>query len=219
MLQNRVTPFGEILADPAHGAFTGNRGILHDPETRTLHPVKRWTSKAWIICACDFRGVRRDVMGHNGRNGKAGWTELFFLDEATALSAGHRPCFYCRNADAKRFQAAWAAGNGGKPPKASEMDVVLHAERLDGRAKRLHPLPCPAEDLPDGTIIAHGGEAMLMRAGHAWRWSFAGYSPAATPPSGLALLTPPSTVRTLRAGYAPAIHYTAPVHPAEEPDD
>jgi hypothetical protein len=99
------------------------------------------------------------------------------------------------------------------------MDAVLHEERLDGRAKRLHPLPCPAEDLPDGTMIAHGGEAMLMRAGHAWRWSFAGYSPAAALPSGLALLTPPSTVRALRAGYAPAIHYTAPVHPAGEPED
>jgi len=213
VLQNRVTPMGDIVADPARGMFTGNRGILHDPETRTLHPRKRWTSKAWITCLCDFRGVRRDVMGRNGRNCKAGWTELFFLDEATALSAGHRPCFYCRNADARRFQAAWAAGSGGKAPKATEMDAILHAERLDGRQKRLHPLPCPAEDLPDGTMVAAGGTALLMRNGRAWRWSFSGYSSPQVPPAGLMLLTPSSTVRALRAGYAPVVHSSALHYP------
>lgn len=213
MLQNRVTPAGDIVTDPARGSFTGNRGILHDPETRTLHPTRRWTTKAWIICLCDFRGVRRDVMGRNGRDGRAGWTELFFLDEATALSAGHRPCFYCRRTDASRFQAAWAAGNGGGTPKATEMDEVLHAERLDGRKKRLHPLPGPAGDLPDGTMVTDGKDALLMRNGRAWRWSFSGYSSPRPPPGNLRLLTPPSTVRALRAGYAPVIHSTALHYP------
>jgi hypothetical protein len=103
-LQNRVTPFGEIIAMPERGLFTGNRGIIHDPATRTLLS-RRWATKTWLVCSCDFKGVRRDVMG--GRS----WTELFFLDEATALAAGHRPCFLCRREAAERFRAAWSAGN------------------------------------------------------------------------------------------------------------
>ncbi|QKV20652.1 hypothetical protein [Oricola thermophila] len=194
--------------------FTGNRGILHDPATCRLHPRRRWTSKAWIVCACNYRGTRRDVMGHNGRDGKsAGWTELFFLDEATALAAGHRPCFRCRRADAERFRAAWAAGNGTEPPTAGEMDTALHRERLDGRRKRLHPLPCPAGELPDGTMVTDGRDAMVIRTGRAWRWSFSGYDAPQPPPDGLMMLTPPSTARTLRAGYVPAIHFTALHYP------
>jgi len=209
-LQNRVTPFGEIVARPARGLFTGNRGILHDATTRTLHPRRRWTNKAWICCLCDFREIRRDVMGFNGPNGREGWTELFFLDEATALAAGHRPCFYCRRADALRFQAAWAAGNGEDAPKAVDIDAVLHAERLDGRAKRLHDLSVPAESLPDGAMITDGGDAFLLAGGKARRWSFDGYGPPIRPPrSGLSLLTPPSTVATLGAGYSPVLHPSA----------
>lgn len=213
MLQNRVTPLGDIVANSARGMFMGNRGILHDPSTRTLHPTRRWTTKAWITCVCAFKGRHRDVMGANGPAGKAGWTELFFLDEATALSAGHRPCFECRRADALRFQAAWATGNGGRKPKASEMDAILHTERLDGRKKRLHPLSGPAEDLPDGTMVTDGKDALLLRNGRAWRWSFSGYSSPKAPPDNLRLLTPPSTVRALRAGYAPVIHSTALHYP------
>ena len=104
-LQNRVTPHGDIVADPHRGLFTGNRGIIHDPATKTLLN-KRWSSPAWLTCVCEFRGRRREVMG--GRS----WTELFFLDEATAFAAGHRPCFYCRRDDANRFRAAWEEGNG-----------------------------------------------------------------------------------------------------------
>ena len=91
-LRNRVTPFGDIIATPARGMLTGNRGIIHDPELRQLLPNRRWSSKAWIYCLCDFQNRKRDVFGYNGRNGSAGWTNLFFLDEATALAAGHRPC-------------------------------------------------------------------------------------------------------------------------------
>ena len=125
-LQNRVTPFGDIVAIPERGLFMGNRGIIHDPATRTLLG-RRWATKAWIVCVCDYKGVRRTVMG--GRS----WTELFFLDEATALAAGHRPCFFCRRRDAESFRAAWARGNGGAPPRAPAMDEVLHRERLSGR--------------------------------------------------------------------------------------
>jgi hypothetical protein len=138
-LQNRVTPFGTIVVVPDRGLFTGNRGILHDPVTRTLK--RRWASKSWLVCLCDFKGRRRNVMGPGS------WTELFFLDEATALAAGHRPCFQCRREDALAFGIAWAMGNSGEVPKAAEMDTILHTERLAGREKRLHPLPQPISAL------------------------------------------------------------------------
>src|SRR6202035_5660480 len=132
-LQNRVTPTGDIIATPHRGIFTGNRGIIHDPATKTLLK-KRWSSPAWLTCVCEFRGWRRKVMGRRS------WTELFFLDEATAFAAGHRPCFFCRREDAKRFRAAWEAGNGVIGLSAKAMDQVLHAERLERGKKRLHPL-------------------------------------------------------------------------------
>ena len=110
-LQNRVDPFGDIHAVSARGLFTGNRGIIHDPATRTLLG-RRWTTKAWIICACEYKGRRREPMGLNGRKGGAGWTELFFLDEVTALAAGHRPCFTCRREAAKAYAAAFGEAFG-----------------------------------------------------------------------------------------------------------
>jgi hypothetical protein len=123
-LQNRVSPFGDIVAIPQRGMFTGNRGIIHDPATRTLLK-KRWAAKAWLICLCEYRGRRRAVMGDRS------WTELFFLDEAIALAAGHRPCFFCRRRAAESFRVAWAKARGEGEPLAAEMDAVLHAERLD----------------------------------------------------------------------------------------
>ena len=198
-LQNRVTPFGEIVAHPARGMFMGNRGILHD-SGRRLHPTRRWTHKTWICCLCDFRDRHRAVMTP-GR-----YTELFFLDEATALAAGHRPCFECRRADAKRFVACWADGNGGPQPSARDMDTVLHAERLDGKYKRLHPSP---DALPDGAMVAAEDRAWLVLGGRFLPWSFEGFGAAAAEPSGLKLLTPPSIVRALAAGYRPALHPSA----------
>ncbi len=156
-LQNRVTPFGDIIVTPHRGLFTGNRGIIHDAATKSL--TRRWASQAWLTCVCEFRGRRREVMG--GRS----WTELFFLDEATALAAGHRPCFYCRRDDANRFRAAWEAGNGVAGVLAREIDAVLHRERLDGRTKRLHPLPMPPEKLPDGAMVSQGQREFSDRAG------------------------------------------------------
>jgi hypothetical protein len=200
-LQNRVTPTGDIVATRHRGLFTGNRGIIHDPATKTLLN-KRWSSPAWLTCLCEFRGWRRKVMG--GRS----WTELFFLDEATAFAAGHRPCFFCRRDDANRFRAAWERGNAAKNIRAKEMDAVLHRERLDRGRKRLHPLPMPLNELPDGTMVQAGGESCLIVRGEPLRWSFAGYCRCDID-ADVALLTPPSSVRALAAGYQPVLHPSA----------
>jgi hypothetical protein len=201
-LQNRVTPQGDIVSTPQRGMFTGNRGIIHDPATRTLLN-RRWSSKAWLTCVCEFRGRRRDVMGTRS------WTELFFLDEATAFAAGHRPCFYCRRDDANRFRAAWERGNGVSGVHAPEMDGMLHRERLDGKAKRLHALPMPLEKLPDGAMVQAGDESFLIARGRALLWSFDGYREPKNPIRDAALLTPPSTVNAFRVGYRPLLHPTA----------
>jgi hypothetical protein len=201
-LQNRVTPFGDIVAIPERGGFMGNRGIIHDPATRRLLR-RRWTSKAWIICLCAFKGVRRRVMG--GRS----WTELFFMDEATALAAGHRPCFFCRREAAEAFRAAWAKGNGGAKPRASEMDERLHRERLDAGQKRLHSFSAPVAALPNGAMLAVGNAAYLIAGGKALPWSPSGYGDEVRSlGAGARLLTPPSTVRALAAGYSAVLHPT-----------
>ncbi len=200
-LQNRVTPTGEIVASAHRGTFTGNRGIIHDPATRTLLN-KRWSSPAWLTCVCEFRGRRREVMSRQS------WTELFFLDEATAFAAGHRPCFYCRRDDANRFRAAWENGNGASDLSAKAMDAVLHAERLDRRRKRLHPLPVPLAELPDGTMVQANAQSYLIAGGKTSRWSFAGYECADVTAPAM-LLTPPSTVRAFQAGYRPVLHPSA----------
>ncbi|MDD2870245.1 hypothetical protein [Neomegalonema sp.] len=193
-LQNRVTPFGEIVSVPARGLLTGNRGLLHGPDRELTR--SRWTTQAWLVCRCDWKGIRREVM--TGRK----WTELFFLDEATALAAGHRPCFLCRRVEAERFRAAFPGAL-----RASEMDAVLHGERLRGREKRLYPLP---EDPPQGAMAAAGGVAWLW-AGRWLLWSPEGYRRADSPdPSAFdGLLTPPSTFAALSAGYAPMLHPSA----------
>jgi hypothetical protein len=199
-LQNRVTPFGEIVAHPARGLFTGNRGIIHDPATRTLLK-RRWTTRAWICCTLDWRGRRREPMAQQS------WTELFFLDEATALAAGHRPCFYCRRERALAFRAAWAKGQGRGTASAPEMDAVLHAERLDEkRLKRLHP---PAADLPDGTMIAAGDDAYVLVDGAPILWSAEGYRRAGRFPRIEGMITPPSIVAALASGYRPLLHPSA----------
>lgn len=198
-LQNRVTPLGDVVATSQRGTFTGNRGIIHDPANRTLLK-RRWSSRAWITCLCEFRGRRRAVMARQS------WTELFFLDEATAFAAGHRPCFFCRRDDANLFRAAWSRGNAVSPPRAREMDDVLHAERLDGRVKRLHELQGPVAELPDGAMVQANGESYLMAGGRALRWSFDGYFEVTAPLVAPKLITPPSTLRALAAGYRAALH-------------
>ncbi len=201
-LQNRVTPTGEIISTPHRGILTGNRGIIHDPATKTLLK-KRWSSPAWITCLCEFRGWRRPVMARRS------WTELFFLDEATAFAAGHRPCFFCRRDDAKRFRAAWERGNGTGNLSAKAMDAQLHLERLDHGRKRLHALPMPFAELPDGAMVQGGEESFLVMRGQALLWSLAGYARVKREPENPMLLTPPSTLRALCAGYQPLLHPTA----------
>ena len=201
-LQNRVTPFGDVVAVPQRGLFTGNRGIIHDPSTRTLL-TRRWASKAWLICVCEYKNVRRQVMATRS------WTELFFLDEATGLAAGHRPCFECRRTVANEFRAAWQVGNSMGWQKASQMDVVLHGERLDGRSKRVHRSDRPISSLPDGAMFTDGNDAYLSLGGRSLKWSAEGYSVAPRDFPIVNLLTPPSSLRALEAGYRPVLHPTA----------
>ena len=204
-LQNRVDPFGELLAVPARGVLFGNRGGRIHRDDRTL-TRRRWTSHTWICCVLSFKGRHRTVWGKS-------YTELFFLDEPTAFAAGHRPCFECRHADAKAFAAAWAkAQHLTSPPYADEMDVVLHAERLDGRAKRRHRVTI--DDLPDGAMIVlsdDASRAYAVRGDRLLPWTPEGYGRAQTRPRGILVdvLTPPATIAVLAAGYRPQWHPSA----------
>ena len=200
-LQNRVLPSGEIVAIPERGMFVGNRGIIHDPATRTLLR-KRWSTDAWLTCVLEFRGRRRKVMQRRS------WTELFFLDEATSLAAGHRPCFYCRRDDANRFRAAWEKGNGKSDILAPDMDAVLHRERL-ASAKKLHPLPARIEKLPDGAMVRSGDASFLIIGGKPLLWTPSGYRAVKGELRDAKLLTPPSTVRALAVGYRVMLHPSA----------
>ena len=211
-LQNRVDPFGAIHAVPERGLFTGNRGIIHDPQTKALLK-KRWALQAWIICVCKFGNVRREPMGRNRPGGKAGWTELFFLDEVTALAAGHRPCFYCRRERATDFVGRFGKAFGVTEPRAPIVDKRLHKERLASGGK---PPAIKAEDLaglPDGAMIADGDAAYALRGGKALPWSFAGYGEPAAFGSvtgrQLRLLTPATTISVLRRGFEPVWHPSA----------
>ncbi|MER8972863.1 MULTISPECIES: hypothetical protein [unclassified Mesorhizobium] len=211
-LQNRVDPFGAIHAVPERGLFMGNRGIIHDPETRTLLK-KRWALQGWIICVCEFGNVRREPMGRNRAGGKAGWTELFFLDEVTALAAGHRPCFFCRRERARDFVRRFGDAFGIAEPRAPQLDKRLHKERLasGGRATRLKPEALA--DLPDSTMISSGNRAYALFDGAALPWSFGGYGePVAFggfTDGPIRLLTPATTVSVLQKGYEPVWHPSA----------
>ena len=208
-LQNRVDPFGEIHAVAARGLFTGNRGVIHDPDTKTLQK-RRWTTKAWIICECEFRGRRREVMGRNAPSGRAGWTELFFLDEVTALAAGHRPCFYCRRERAVEFARCFAAGQGRETISAPEMDAVLHRERCASGGGQVSCESTDLDALPAGATVASGREAFARSASGWLKWSFGGWTDAERPdPRISSLLVPPGTIGALRQGYVPRWHPSA----------
>jgi hypothetical protein len=198
-LENRVTPFGDLIATPARGTLMGNRGgRIHDAHRKLTS--RRWASRQWICCVLDFKSRHRKVWGDSS-------TELFFLDEVTALAAGHRPCFECRRKDAETFAILFS----GKKERASApaMDVVLHAERMDGKAKRRHRVAI--DGLPDGTMIALDGEAFALRGKHLLRWTPKGYMETKRRPRGIKadVLTPPSMVAVLKAGYAPLWHSSA----------
>jgi hypothetical protein len=199
-LQNRVTPKGEIIATTARGTMMGNRGgAFHTAERTLTH--RRWKTKAWICCVLQFKGRRRVVMTPNR------YTELFFLDEATALAAGHRPCFECRRADALRFADAWMVANGGSRPSAPEMDKVLHAERTG----KVRPAVRRIADLPNGAFVTWQGQPHLVLARRLRPWTVEGYERAVDvgPTGRLSVLTPPSVVAALSAGYWPIVHVSA----------
>jgi hypothetical protein len=195
-LQNRVTPLGELVADPARGLVYGNRGCLHDASGAIR---RQWQVKRWIGCRLEFAGRRRPLL-QPGR-----YTELFFLDEATAFAAGHRPCAECRRADYDRFRAL-AGGSG-----ADELDLRLHAERLDGRSRRLHALPF--DELPDGAFVLEDGRPWLVRGDRLRAWAPAGYGSSRRRPSGTAAaITPPLLLDVLRSGWdgvVPLLHPSA----------
>jgi hypothetical protein len=201
-LQNRVTPFGDLIAVPARGTLFGNRGGRFHSDARTL-TARRWASRRWICCVLDFKGRQRDVWGRF-------YTELFFLDEPTALAAGHRPCFECRRKDAEAFAERWRAARGmSARPMADAMDDVLHGERLRGRDKRLHRRVI--DGLPDGAFVAVDAEAFIVRGDALLHWTPQGYDTRKPRPRGpdVDVLTPPAILAVLAAGYRPRWHASA----------
>ena len=198
-LQNRVDPYGEIHATAERGLFYGNRGGRFHRDDQTLG-TSRWKSKQWITCLCAFKNRRNVVFGKR-------YTDLFFLDEPTALAAGHRPCFECRRDRALAYRRA-VDPTGAL--RAGDLDRRLDAERRDGRAKRIHTLQI--DDLPDGAIYAEGAQAFAIRGAQVLPWSFAGYRAPAPRARDrrVACLTPPTSLVALSAGYAPEWHPSAP---------
>ena len=198
-LQNRVTPFGEIIATPARGTFMGNRGCLHDSDRRLGR--SRWKGKAWICCLIE--SDRRIRNGPYPVMTPGYYTELFFLDEAVALAAGHRPCYECRRADARAFAGGWPSDT---PPTAPEIDRTLHEERIDKTApqkKRRHERRF--EDLPNGAFVEWKAEAWLVWGTAMFRYTPAEYVEKVQRPGGTVevdVLTPPSVLSVLAGGYA-----------------
>jgi hypothetical protein len=201
-LQNRVSPFGELLATPARGTLFGNRGGRFHTDAKTL-TARRWASRQWICCVLDFKGRQRDVWGRF-------YTELFFLDEPTALAAGHRPCFECRRKDAEAFAEAWRKAHQLRTrPYADDMDEVLHRERLDGRAKRTHRRN--VDTLPDAAFVVLDGDAFAVRGSALQHWTPEGYDSRKRRLGGVMVdvLTPPAILAVLSAGYRPRWHPSA----------
>ena len=201
-LQNRVQPTGEIIIDPARGAFTGNRGIIHRPD-KTLGTA-RWSHHAWICCTLDWQGRKRPLM--TGRN----WTELFFLDEAVAMAAGHRPCGYCRRAAYTRFTAAWE-DHAGARAKAPEMDKLLHNARVQSHSRAQIRHKANLAEMPEGTMILRGDGAYLVSVSTLQRYQRANYAPPVARPKleTVTVLTPKPMIDVLRAGFRPCLHASA----------
>ncbi len=200
-LRNRVTPLGELVADPGRGLVYGNRGCLHDA-TGTIR--RRYQVTRWIACRLEFRDRRRSPLMQPGR-----YTELFFLDEATAFAAGHRPCAECRRRDYDRFSALWRDLHGESG--AAAIDAQLHAERVEPatRGHRLHD--AALDDLPDGTFVLRNGRPWLVLGDALLPWSPAGYGvPEARPSARATLITPPSLGEILGAGWRSSVPFLHP---------
>ena len=199
-LQNRVTPFGEIAAIEGRGLMMGNRGVLHDDHRRIVRPYQ---VKRWIACLLEFRGRHRTVMQPHR------YTELFFLDEATAFAAGHRPCAECRHEDYQRFRSFWHKSHGGATG-ADAMDERLHQDRLDERRTK-RAFQGKLADLPDGAYVAIDGRPWLVWGDALFAWSASGYTERRERRTAhdVAVLTPKSAVDVLAAGYRVEVHPTA----------
>ncbi|MBS1842877.1 MAG: hypothetical protein JST53_00535 [Actinobacteria bacterium] len=199
--RNRVTPTGEIVATALRGAWTGNRGIIHEG----CEIVRFHAGNLWITCALEFRDRHRELWIPNR------WTPLFFHDEAVALAAGHRPCGECRHAEYQAYKAAWAAGLGGAPPSAGEMNRRLHAERLvrGTHRRRFHQTGWP--DLPDGAFVLLDDIPHLVHGTDLVAWSPIGYGARSRRPrrGTPTAITPPATLAALRAGYPVQIDASA----------
>ncbi len=201
-LQNRVTPLAELIATPERGLVYGNRGCLHD-ENGAIR--RGYSTRRWIACQLEFRGRRRSRLMAPGR-----YTELFFLDEVTALAAGHRPCAECRRPDYNRFKEIWATVHPGQHG-ADEFDLQLHAERFDPdtRKHRLHEVAYSG--LPDGAFVLYDGRPHLVLGVRLLAWSPGGYTAQARRPRGRAtLITPPSFLALLAAGWEPLVPFLHP---------
>jgi hypothetical protein len=202
--QNRVTPLGDIVAIPLRGAWTGNRGRVHSGTTI----VKFHSGALWIICALQFRGRWNRQWQPNH------YTFLYFHDEAVGFAAGHRPCAECRRDSYNAYRAAWASGLAVEPPSAATMNRQLHAERLvpGTHRRRIHPMLWP--EVPDGTFVLVDGAPFLVLGDEIVEWGTAGYGAHRPRPSGgrVAVITPPSTVAVLRAGYPVQIDASARSH-------
>jgi hypothetical protein len=206
-LQNRVTPLGELIAHPARGLVYGNRGCLHDPAGRIR---RRFSGRRWIACRLRFRGWHRSPLMQPGR-----FTELFFLDEATAFAAGHRPCALCRREDYEHLTELWRGLHPGRVG-ADAIDERLHGERLDPvtRAQRHHL--AVVDELPDGAFLLREGEPHLVLGAELLRWTPAGYDGRTPRPNGAPaeVITPPSLLDVLRLGWRPLVPL---VHPSVAP--
>ena len=203
--RNRVTPLGELVADPARGLVYGNRGCLHDAHG-TIR--RRYAGKRWIACRLEFRGWKRTRLLQPGR-----FTELFFLDEATAFAAGHRPCALCRHKDYRNFVTLWHELHPGDGPGVDAIDARLHAERVvpGSRVQRRHV--ARFDELPDGVFVWHDDTPRLVLGDRLPRWTPAGYEAGISRPRGSTIvLTPPSLVEVLRTGWqgmVPLLHPSA----------
>jgi hypothetical protein len=197
-LQNRVTPLSELVADPARGLVYGNRGCLHDANRRIR---RRYNGKRWIACRLEFGGRHRAPLQQPGR-----YTELFFLDEATAFAAGHRPCALCRREDYDRLAAIWRELHPGQIG-ADAIDAQLHSERVDPETRTQRAHEGALDDLPDGTFVLRDGAPCLVLGSELLRWTAAGYTTRIARPAHEAaiVLTPPSLVAVLRAGRQPLV--------------
>jgi hypothetical protein len=211
-LQNRVTPEGDIVATPHRGLLMGNRGGAFHLPGMTLG-ARRWATKQWIACVLEFKGRHREVMQPNR------YTELFFLDEATALAAGHRPCFECRRADAEHFAELWARVHGlPERARSPAMDEDLHAERVDGQRNK-RTFRARRADVPSGAFVRYAvGEgnaappSYLVFGQQLLPWDARGYTALVSPSAvseEVEVLTPPSIVAVLSAGYNPMLHPSA----------